>query len=84
MFALRPFMLLVLLFALSGQVVAASCAYREAIMALQQGNQVRGMALLRMASRDGDLRASRHLASLQADAEKRAPAPLAVIAKSMQ
>ena len=66
MFALRPFMLLVLLFALSGQVVAASCAYREAIMALQQGNQVRGMALLRIASRDGDLRASRHLASLQA------------------
>jgi len=82
MFALRPLILLVLLFGLSAQASAASCSYREAIMALQQGNQVRGMALLRMASRDGDLRASRYLASLQADAEKQAPAPLAILARS--
>lgn len=56
---------LLLLLAFAGQAVAESCAYREGIMALQQGNPVRGMALLRMASRDGDARASQALLALQ-------------------
>jgi len=76
---------LLLLLGLSGQVLAEACSYREGIMALQQGNQIRGMALLRMASRDGDLRASLYLASLQATDDKqsqRASASLAVLAKS--
>ncbi|MCF6209781.1 MAG: hypothetical protein L3J88_09325 [Gammaproteobacteria bacterium] len=81
--------LLPLLFLLgfSSPALAGACSYREAIMALQQGNPVRGMALLRMARRDGDLRASLYLAALQADDDKRfrqASVPLAVIAKSMQ
>ncbi len=84
MFALRPLILLVLLFGLSGQAFAASCAYRDAIMALQQGNQVRGLALLRMASRDGDLRASRYLASLQDGGDRPATASRVVLAKSRQ
>lgn len=77
---LLPLSLLLLLF--SGQALAEACTYRDAIMALQQGNQVRGMALLRMASRDGDLRASLYLASLEAGADKPASAPLPVLAKS--
>ena len=90
MFAARQFILLVpLLFLLgfSGQTLAEACSYREGIMALQQGNQIRGMALLRMASRDGDLRASLYLASLQGSDEKpsrQAPAQLAVLAKPAQ
>ncbi len=86
----RPFMLLLLLLFLLGfssPVLAGACSYREGIMALQQGNPIRGMALLRMASRDGDLRASLYLASLQADDDQRfrqASAPLDVLAKSTQ
>lgn len=81
----RPLILLIpllLLLGFSAQVPAGACSYREGIMALQQGNQIRGMALLRMASRDGDLRASLYLTSLQADDQ--ASAPLAVLAKSTQ
>lgn len=86
MFGLRPFLISVpfLLFAFGTPVLAGACSYSEAIMALQQGNQVRGMALLRMASRDGDPRASRYLASLQATADKPASTPLTVLAKSAQ
>ena len=43
------------------QVSAEACSYREAMMALEQGNMIRGMALMRMASRDGDLRATNFL-----------------------
>ncbi len=85
MFSLRPFLViasLLLLSALGTPVLAGACSYSEAIMALQQGNQVRGMALLRMASRDGDPRASRYLASLRATDDKPASAPLTVIARS--
>lgn len=42
-------------------VHADACTYREAIMALEKGNAVRGMALMRMASRDGDRRAESYL-----------------------
>ena len=42
---------------------AGACTYQEAIMALEQGNSVRGMTLMRMAFNDGDERAGRFLAS---------------------
>lgn len=55
--------LLILLAVVSGSVYAGgACTYREAIMALERGNAVRGMALMRMAYRDGDDRASQYLA----------------------
>ncbi|MBL1276447.1 MAG: hypothetical protein COB30_010190 [Ectothiorhodospiraceae bacterium] len=47
---------------MSGVVLAAACTYGEAQMALEQGNTVRGMALMRMASHDGDRRANNYLA----------------------
>ena len=52
-----------MLLVVAGPVFAEACTYQEAIMALEQGNAVRGMALMRMASQDGDLRASEFLAS---------------------
>ncbi len=79
-------LLLPLLFLLgfSSPVLAGACSYREGIMAFQQGNPIRGMALLRMASRDGDLRASLYLVSLQATVDKQVSAPLVILAKSTQ
>ncbi len=50
------------------EVYADSCAYREAMMALDKGNAVRGLALMRMASRDGDRRAERYLREPDDDA----------------
>ncbi len=44
-----------------GTVYAGSCTYGEAMMALEKGNTVRGLVLMRMASRDGDQRAERYL-----------------------
>lgn len=53
---------LVLLGGLWGSTANAdACTYREAIMALEKGNDVRGLALMRMASRDGDRRADNYL-----------------------
>ncbi len=46
---------------------AAACSYNEAILALKGGNEIRGMALLNMAARDGDQRAVKYLVSLQKD-----------------
>ncbi|MCF6338412.1 MAG: hypothetical protein L3J84_10760 [Gammaproteobacteria bacterium] len=62
-------LLLVLVGSLPGisEVYAGSCAYREAMMALEKGNAVRGLALMRMASRDGDHRAERYLGELGDD-----------------
>lgn len=40
---------------------AGACTYQEAIMALENGNSVRGMALMQIAHRDGDIRASHYL-----------------------
>jgi hypothetical protein len=55
--------LLVLLAGMLGthSAFAEACTYREAIMALERGNVDRGLALMRMASRDGDRRAERYL-----------------------
>jgi hypothetical protein len=58
-----PWLLLTLLVT-SGTVTAGACTYREALMALQQGNATRGLALMKMASRDGDVRATRYLATM--------------------
>ena len=55
-------LLLMLLMFVSGSALAGACTYREAVMALEQGNTTRGMALMRMANRDGDKRASDYLA----------------------
>jgi hypothetical protein len=41
-----------------------ACTYNEGIIALKQGNQIRGMALLRMAAKDGDVRAQAGLAEI--------------------
>jgi hypothetical protein len=41
--------------------LAEACTYREALMALERGNVDRGLALMRMASRDGDQRAESYL-----------------------
>jgi len=46
----------------SASVMAEACSYREAIMAFERGNEVRGMVLMQMANRDGDVRASEYLA----------------------
>ncbi len=84
---LLVFLPLLFLVGFSSPLLAGACSYREGIMALQQGNAIRGLALLRMASRDGDPRASLYLAALRAGDDKRirrASVPLAVIAKSMQ
>lgn len=43
--------------------VQAACTYSEALMAFNNGNLVRGQALMKMAARDGDQRAERFLAS---------------------
>ena len=40
----------------------AACTYSEAVMAFNNGNLVRGQALMKMAARDGDQRAVRFLA----------------------
>lgn len=55
--------LLVLVVSLPGtrEVYAGSCAYGEAMMALEKGNTIRGLALMRMASREGDRRAENYL-----------------------
>ena len=63
-FLQKPLLFLLLLAGGSvagSSVLAETCTYGEAIMALEQGNTIRGMALMRMANRDGDERASRYL-----------------------
>ncbi len=86
----RTFLVLLpLLFLLgfSSPLLAGACSYREGILALQQGNSIRGLALLRMASRDGDPRASLYLAVLQAGDHQRirqTAAPLAILSQSAQ
>jgi hypothetical protein len=47
-------------------VFAEACTYNEAIIALKQGNQIRGTVLLRMAAKDGDVRAQAYLAEMNA------------------
>jgi len=55
-----PAVMLSVLF--SASVMAEACTYREAIMAFERGNDVRGMVLMQMAGRDGDVRATNYLA----------------------
>ena len=57
----KSLLFLLLIFA-SGLVQSEACTYREAIMALERGNTPRGMALMQIASKDGDRRASDFLA----------------------
>lgn len=45
----------------------AACTYSEAVMAYNKGNLIRGQALMKMAARDGDARAVRFLAHVDAD-----------------
>lgn len=61
LFGITVFLLAVFV---SNPLQAAACTYHEAVIALGQGNNVRGMVLMRMARRDGDERASRFLAGL--------------------
>ena len=49
---------------LAASAVQAACTYSEAMMALRQGNEVRGVALMRMAANDGDARAARYLVKI--------------------
>ncbi|MDH5327360.1 MAG: hypothetical protein OEZ68_01140 [Gammaproteobacteria bacterium] len=55
--------LMVLLFSLlvAGSAFAEACSYREAMIAYENGNKVRGDALMRMAANDGDVRAQTFL-----------------------
>lgn len=48
----------------SSVALAGACTYSEAMMAFEQGNSLRGQALMRMAANDGDIRAERFLASI--------------------
>jgi len=66
-----------------GAVSADACTYGEAIMALEKGNAVRGMALMRMASRDGDSRAEDYLRG-QDYREQNYVAELPVFARNRQ
>ncbi|WP_455222146.1 hypothetical protein [Kaarinaea lacus] len=55
----------------------AACTYNEAVMAFNNGNQIRGHALMKMAARDGDERAvhflnSNGLASIARNSEQTA------------
>jgi hypothetical protein len=59
-FIQKSLLFLLLMFA-SGSALAEACTYREAIMALERGNTSRGIALMRMANRDGDKRAGDYL-----------------------
>ena len=65
----RPFIIIcaVLLSAFLTLNVQAACTYSEAVMAFNNGNLVRGQALMKMAARDGDQRAVRFLASSDAN-----------------
>jgi hypothetical protein len=46
-------------------VHAEACTYNEALIAFQQGNAVRGQALLTMAAKDGDPRAVAMFAAIK-------------------
>ena len=48
----------------SSQAFAEACTYNEAKLALQNGNQVRGLSLMKMAANDGDDRAVSFLANI--------------------
>lgn len=43
----------------------AACTYKEAVMAFNSGNLIRGQALMKMAANDGDQRAVHFLNSIE-------------------
>ena len=65
----RPFIIIcaVLVSAFLTFNVQAACTYSEAVMAFNNGNLVRGQALMKMAAKDGDQRAVRFLAAGEAN-----------------
>lgn len=65
----RPFIIIcaVLVSAFLTFNVQAACTYSEAVMAFNNGNLVRGQALMKMAARDGDQRAVSFLAASDAN-----------------
>jgi hypothetical protein len=69
-FSVKSLLIVLFVFA-GGTALAESCTYRGAIMALEQGNTVRGLALMRMANRDGDERANRYLALTEHQLEEK-------------
>ena len=66
---IRPFFIIcaVLVSAFLTFNVHAACTYSEAVMAFNNGNLVRGQALMNMAAKDGDQRAVRFLAASDAN-----------------
>jgi len=62
---------------------AEACTYGEAVIALQQGNTTRGVALMTMAAKDGDQRALKYLAS-DPYPDKVAAIPLVTVTKQPQ
>ena len=65
----RPFIIIcaLLVSAFLTLSAQAACTYGEAVMAFNNGNLVRGQALMKMAARDGDPRAVRFLAKNDSD-----------------
>lgn len=53
--------LLMLSVTLSARLAAEACTYSEGLQAYQNGNEIRGDALMRMAATDGDKRALAYL-----------------------
>ena len=45
----------------ANKLFAEACTYNEALAAFSNGNQIRGISLMKMAANDGDLRATRFL-----------------------
>jgi len=43
---------------------AEACTYNEAKLALERGNQIRGLSLMEIAAKDGDKRAAQYIARL--------------------
>ena len=69
----RPFIIIcaLLVSAFLTLSAQAACTYGEAVMAFNNGNLVRGQALMKMAARDGDPRAVRFLVSNNAEQQKK-------------
>ena len=53
-----------LMFAWANALFAEACTYNEAKLALEKGNQIRGISLMKMAANDGDKRAIQYIAKL--------------------
>jgi len=53
-----------LIFVWANVLFAEACTYNEAKLALEKGNQTRGLSLMKMAAKDGDKRAVQYIASL--------------------